>query len=214
MRDFVGQHLGVALALFAVGDVLEHEQHAVGVVARLGNFAGVQIEHAPAETGKIVLDLEALDRLVFRKHLFHQMAQRRHVPLMLAQFGNAPAMRLGLGDSEHRQECLARGHDRHVVLEHDQGIADRIDDALGQLPVAVALLPGRAFLADVFDRQQDETVMVAGAEDLARVDQHRAPADGREIVFDLEPFDRGAMGNHALEQGAQRGMSHCRFPRS
>ena len=74
----------VALALLAVGDVLEHQQHAVGVVARLRDLAGIQVEDAAAEARKIVLDLEALDRLVFRQHLFHQMAQRRHVPLVLA----------------------------------------------------------------------------------------------------------------------------------
>ena len=133
------------------------------------------------------------------------MAQRRHVPLVLAQFGNAPPVRLRLGDPEHRQERLARGHDRHVVFEHDQGIADGVDDALGQLPVALALLPGRALLADILDGEQDEAVMVAGAKNLPGVDQHGAPANGREIMLDLEPFDRCAMGDHALEQGAQRG---------
>ncbi len=96
MGDFIRQHLGVPLALLAVGDVLEYEQHPVGMISRLRDFPGVQVEDAAAETRKIILDLEAFDRLVFRKHFFHQMAQRRHVPLMLAQFGNAPAMRIGL----------------------------------------------------------------------------------------------------------------------
>ena len=99
---------------------------------------------------------------------------------MLAELGNAPAMRFGLGDPEHGQEGLARRHDGHVVFQHHQRIADGVDDALRQLPVAVAFLAGGALLADVLDGQQDEAVMVAGAEDLARVDQHGAPADGRE----------------------------------
>ena len=205
MRNFVRQGQRVALALLAIGDVLEDEQHAMGMVARLGDLPGIQVEDAAAETGKIVLDLETFDRLVFRQHLLHQMAERRHVPLMLTQFGNAPAARLGLGDSEDGQERLAGRHDGHVVFEHDQRIADRVDDALGQLPVALALGPGRALLADILDGQQDGTVMVAGAEYLARIDQHRAPANRREIVLDLEPFDRCTMRDHALEQGAQGG---------
>ena len=47
--------------------------------------------------------------------------------------------------------------------------------------------------------------MVAGAENLARIDQHGAPADGREIMLDLEALDRGAMRDHAFQQRAQRG---------
>ena len=205
VRDFVGQPERVALALLAVGDVLEHEQHAMGVVAGLRDLARIQVENAPAEAREIILDLEALDRLVFRQHLFHQMAQRRHVPLVLAQFGNAPPAGFRLGNPEHRQKRLARRHDRHVVFEHDQRIADGVDDALGQLPVALALLARRAFLADILDGEQDEAVMVAGAENLARIDQHGAPANGREIVLDLEAFDRRAMRDHAFEQSAQRG---------
>ena len=205
VRDFVGQAERIAFALLAVGDVLEDEKHSMGMVARLGDFSGIQVEDATAETRKIILDLETFDRLVFRQHLFHQMAKRRHVPLVLAQFGNAPPTRLRLGDPEYRQKRLARGHDRHVVFEHDQRIADRVDDALRELPVALALRSGGAFLADILDGEQDGAVMVAGAENLARIDQHRAPANGREIVLDLEPFDRCAMRDHALKQCAQRG---------
>jgi len=97
MRDFVRQHLGVALALLAVGDVLEDEKHPMAVIAGLRDFPRIQIKDPPAETGKIILNLEAFDRLVFRKHLFHQMPQGRYVPLVLAQFGNAPPTRLSLG---------------------------------------------------------------------------------------------------------------------
>ena len=90
------------------------------------------------------------------------------------------------------------------MFEDNQGIADRVDDTLSHLPVAFALGPRRAFLADILDGEQNESVMIAGAKTLSRVDQHRAPADGREIVFNLEPFDRCPMGDHALQQGAKR----------
>jgi hypothetical protein len=195
----------VRKALLAVGDVLEHEEHPMGMVPRLRNLPRIQVEDTAAETRKIILDLETFDRLVFREHLLHQTAERRHVPLALAQVGNAPSMRLRLGNPEYRQESLARRHDRHVVLEHDQGIADRVDYALSQLPAALALFPRGALLADILDGKQNGAVMVAGMKDFPGIDQHRAPADGREIVLDLEPFDRRTMGDHALEEGAKRG---------
>ena len=84
MRNFVRQHLGVTLALLAVGDVLEDQKHPIGMVPRLRNFPGIQVEDTAAETRKIILDLETFDRLVFWEHLLHQMAKRRHVPLVLA----------------------------------------------------------------------------------------------------------------------------------
>ena len=84
MRDFVRQAEGVALALLAVGDVLEDEKHPMGMVPRLRNFPSIQVEDTAAETRKIILDLETFDRLVFREHLLHQMAKRRHIPLVLA----------------------------------------------------------------------------------------------------------------------------------
>jgi hypothetical protein len=64
---------------------------------------------------------------------------------------------------------------------------------------------GRTFLADVLDGEQNETVMVAGTENLPGVDQHCAQTDGWEIVLDLEAFDRRTMGDDALQQGAKGG---------
>ena len=199
------RHQGVALALLAVGDVLEDEKHAMGMIARLRNLAGVQVEDAPAETGKIILDLETLDRLVFRQHLLHQMAKRRHVPLVLAQFGNAPScVSASVIPKIVRNALLAV---TIVMSSSSTTSGSRIVSTmlLRQLPVALALVPGRALLADILDGEQDEAVMIAGAKDLAGVDQHRAPADGRKIMLDLEAFDRCAMRDHALEQSAQRG---------
>src|SRR5947208_1242411 len=98
MRDFVRQTEGVALALLAVGDVLEDEKHPMAMIPGLRDFPGIQVEDTPAETRKIILDLETFDRLVFGEHLLHQMAKRRHVPLVLAQFGNAPPTRLRFGN--------------------------------------------------------------------------------------------------------------------
>src|SRR3981189_3386034 len=75
-------------------------------------------------------------------------------------------MRLRRGNPEHRQKSLARSHNRHVVFEHDQGIANRVDDTLSQLPVALALFPSCTFLADILDGEQNETIMVTGTKHL------------------------------------------------
>ena len=83
VRNLVRQAEGVAFALLAVCDVLEDKEHATGVVPGLRNLSGVQAENTATKTGKIVFDLEILDRLVFREHLLHQMAKRGNVPLVL-----------------------------------------------------------------------------------------------------------------------------------
>src|SRR5665647_1531830 len=114
-------------------------------------------------------------------------------------------MRLRLGNPEYRQKSLARSHNRHVVFEHDQGIADRVDDTLSNLPVALAFLPGSALLADILDSEQNGTITAAGVKNLPGIDQHCALSNGREIMLNLEPFNRCTMGDHALKQGAQRG---------
>src|SRR5476649_1282876 len=81
--------------------------------------------------------------------------------------------------------------------------ADRVDDALRQLPGALALGPRRALLADVLDGEQYGAVEIAGTEDLSRIDQHRAQANRWKDMLDFEALDRCAMRDHALEQGAQ-----------
>jgi len=202
VRDFVRQAQSVALSLLAVRDVLEDEEHPMGMVPRLRNFPSIQIEHTAAEPRKIILDFETFDGLVFREDLLHQMAKRRYIPLMLAKFRNAPPMSLRLGNPEYRQKSLARSHYRHVAFEHDQGIADRVDDTLDQVPVALAFTPGSALLADILDSEQNGTVMVARAKNFAGIDQHCALANDGKIMLDFEPFDRCTMRDHALEQGA------------
>jgi len=74
MRYFIRQSHRISFALLAVGNVLEDEQHAVGMVSRLGDFPGIQVEDATAETGEIILDFKTFDRLVFGKDLLHQIA--------------------------------------------------------------------------------------------------------------------------------------------
>ena len=158
----------------------------MGVIAWLADLAGVEVEDAAAEAGKDIFDLEVLERLVLGQHLIHQVAQRRHVPLMLAKFRDAPSACLGLRYPEHGEEGLACRNNGHVAFKHDERVADRVDDALRQLPGALALLAGRALLADVLDCEQDGAAILAGTEDLACVDQHGALANGREVMLDLE----------------------------
>ena len=123
----------------------------MSVIPRLRDFPCIQIEDAAPEAWEIILDLKIFNWLVFGEHFFHQMPKRRHVPLVLAQFGNAPPMGLSLSTSEYRQERLARGHDCHVVFEHNQRIADRVNNTLSQLPIALALFSGGAFFAYILD---------------------------------------------------------------
>ena len=47
--------------------------------------------------------------------------------------------------------------------------------------------------------------MVARAKNLPGIDEHGASSNGREIMLNLEPFDRCTVRDHALKQGAQLG---------
>jgi len=61
-----------------------------------------------------------------------------------------------------------------------------------------------AALGDVFDRHQQACAVVALIEHLSGIQQHRAPADCREIVLDLEFLDRGVVRDNVFKQLAER----------
>src|SRR4029077_1949956 len=72
------------------------------------------------------------------------------------------------------------------------------------LPQQLVLLAFQdAALRDVFDRHQQVRAVVALKRDLAGVQQQRAGTDRREVVLDLELFDRGVERDDVLEQLAE-----------
>src|ERR1700676_1675786 len=57
---------------------------------------------------------------------------------------------------------------------------------------------------DIFDRHQEVRAVVALIKYLSGIQQHRAPTDHREVVFDLELFDRGVVRDDLREKFMER----------
>ncbi|MDR5726768.1 MAG: hypothetical protein RB191_04785 [Terriglobia bacterium] len=74
-----------------------------------------------------------------------------------------------------------------------------------KLPVTLALVACRAFVAHIFDGQKNGPVISARAMYLAGVDKHGAPPNSWEIMHDLELFYRRTVRNYILEQRVQCG---------
>ena len=73
-----------------------------------------------------------------------------------------------------------------------RALVERTAREYGRIDVlvhAAGVCPRRPFLADILDSEQDGAVMVAGAENLAGIDQHGAPANGRKVVLDFESLN-------------------------
>jgi hypothetical protein len=120
-----------------LGDVLDREQERGGVVVGVEQPAGVEEHGAPAEAGEVVLDLVALDRHAPRDDLLEQVAQVGDVPLAVAELVEVAAEGVVAADPEGLVERAAGADDAQVAVEHEQGVADGVDDAL-RLDVAGA----------------------------------------------------------------------------
>jgi hypothetical protein len=77
-----------------------------------------------------VLDFVRLDDVVFRDNLFQKLAQRRDVPLAIAQLVELPSSRMLPLDPKRLIKGAARGNDAQVPVEHNEGLADRVYDCL------------------------------------------------------------------------------------
>src|SRR3546814_16954571 len=60
------QNILVALQQARFRDIFESDQQSAGLVAGGRDFACIQFENTPAQTGKLVLDLESTNRFAIR----------------------------------------------------------------------------------------------------------------------------------------------------
>ena len=107
-------------------------------------------------------------------------------------------MRFRLAYREYRQKCSIRFHDGHVSIEYHERVADRIDNALSQLPGALAIVPGCALLTDIVDSEQYGATL-STPDNFPSVDEHRSVADDRKIMLDFESLNRLAIGDYIFE---------------
>ena len=115
-----------------LGDVLDREQKGETVVVGVKQLAGVEEHDAPTQVRELVLDLVALDRQALGDHRLEQVAQIGDVPLPIAELVERPADGLVATDLEGLEERAAGGHDAEIAVEHEQGLAHGVDDALRQ----------------------------------------------------------------------------------
>src|SRR6185312_417421 len=85
----------------------------------------------------IVLDLVFFHRRMLWNDLLEQLAQRRDVPLAAAQLVEQAAFDLVGRHFEGEIERPARGDDAHLAVEHDERLADGVDDRMLQLAPAI-----------------------------------------------------------------------------
>src|SRR6266516_1644892 len=131
----VKQHLLLAqqLVLFALriaplGYVLDRQQQGRVGVFFIEHPARVEQHCAPSDRRKLVLDLVGLDSAMLWNDFFEESAERRNIPLSVAQVIEQPALRVLRIRSKRLVKGPARGDHAQVPIEYDEGLAHSVDD--------------------------------------------------------------------------------------
>ena len=98
------------------------------------HLAGVQAHGALSEVGEFMLDLVALHHALLGYDFLEQHAELRNVPLAIAQRVKRPALGVVGLDPEGRIKGAARGDHAQLLVEHKNGLADGVDNALSERP--------------------------------------------------------------------------------
>ena len=94
---------------------------------------GIEQQNLLPDGGKIVLHAEVVEVRVLGKDVLQELPQGGDVPLPLADLVEQPAFRLGRIHLEDLIERTARRDDPQLAVQHHQRLADRGNDALGEL---------------------------------------------------------------------------------
>ena len=85
-EQFLGmlqQPLLLLLDFAPLGNVANCEEHHFTAKALVANGEGIKLDGSLAEAGKVLLELETLDRRMLGDHRFQQLTQPRNVPLAI-----------------------------------------------------------------------------------------------------------------------------------
>ncbi len=131
----------------ALGHVLDDQQDLARAACRARQAAAGEV-HGPASgTRQLLLDLEALEALESvsaRQDPRELLPQPRDVPLAVRELGEVTALRILPRDLERLAEGAARGAHPELLVEHQEGLPEGVDEALGgSPPVAVPAGPVR-----------------------------------------------------------------------
>ena len=104
-------------------------------------------KRATTHRGKLMLDFVSLDRATLGNDLFQKPSKRGDIPLALGQLVEQAALSLGRLCPERLVERAACREHAEIAIEHDQGLANRVHDGVGQ----------RARLLDVARERSDRS---------------------------------------------------------
>jgi hypothetical protein len=113
----------------ALGNILDGEQDQLQLI----NPTRVEQHYPMAEGFKIVLDLEALEEVVFRQDFGEQTAQLRDVPLAVAELVDQPALSRSAVNLESFEKCAIGGLHAEVVVQDEERLRHCIQNDLGQV---------------------------------------------------------------------------------
>ena len=135
-HDFL---LSQQLVLFALQgspfrDILYAKEDGIFGACFVGHLTGIQKHRARSNVGKFVLDLIALHDVLLGDDLLQQHAKLGNVPLSVAQRVKKPALRILGPDLEIRIKGTARGNHAKSFVEHQDRLADSVDNALSKRP--------------------------------------------------------------------------------
>src|SRR5664279_2363425 len=91
-------------------------------------LARVEEHDAPSDAGKIAIDLISFDRRVIPGDRFENRAKLRDIPLTVFNLVDRKTRHILICELEELIEGPARGDDAQLLVEHEKGVADRIDD--------------------------------------------------------------------------------------
>ena len=139
--QFLEQHPLLPQQLFLLaleralrGDIRDAEQDGPVGAFPVEQLAGIEAHRALAEAGKFMLDLIALHHAVLGNDLFQEHAELRDVPLAVAQRIEQPTLGVLGADLEGQIERAAGGDHAQLLVEDENGLVDRVDNALGERP--------------------------------------------------------------------------------
>jgi hypothetical protein len=109
-------------------DVLEREQADPRVGRVMRHDAGVEQHDSAPNAGKHVINLEIVELWLDGERVAQQRAQRRDVPLPIAQGKELPANRTRWVNAERTIKRQVGVRHPELRVEHEQRLADGIDD--------------------------------------------------------------------------------------
>ena len=185
----------------AFGDVVDRQQDLASPRRPIANFAGIQQQEPAPELRELDLDLVILDRSGLGADPIEEAAQPRNFRVaIVGQPHHLADGFLGV-EREILVEGPVGGNDPQFLVEHDQRLADRVDDAVGIGARRPDLALGRLYLGDVGEGDDHPVDPVV----LGAVGRMRRTVPGAAIGFDLARQWRKAGRARRRRRRADRG---------